>query len=75
MVPPPVHDGAMTLVISCDECAMQETSHCQDCVVTFLCDEPGDAVIIDVAEERAVRMLGRAGLVPALRHRPRSTCA
>jgi hypothetical protein len=65
----------MTLVISCHECAMQHSSHCDDCVVTFLCGEPSDAVIIDADEERAVRMLGRAGLVPVLRHHPQSTCA
>jgi hypothetical protein len=39
-------------------------------VVTFICDrEPDDAVIVDVAEIRAIRMLGRSGLVPPLRHR------
>jgi hypothetical protein len=64
----------MSLVISCDECAMQHTGHCQDCVVTFLWDEPA-AVVIHPDEERAVRMLGRAGLVPHLRHRKRSPCA
>jgi hypothetical protein len=59
----------MSLIISCDDCRMQDTSSCEECVVTFICGrEPHDAVIIDVAEERAVRMLGRAGLVPPLRH-------
>ncbi|MGH9181210.1 MAG: hypothetical protein ACRDY5_05795 [Acidimicrobiales bacterium] len=48
---------------------MQHTPACADCVVTFICDrEPGDAVVVDVAEARAVRMLAGAGLVPALRH-------
>jgi hypothetical protein len=48
---------------------MQHTSVCDDCVVTFIVGrEPGDAVIIDVEEERAVRLLARAGLVPDLRH-------
>jgi hypothetical protein len=65
----------MNLVISCDECAMQHTNHCQDCVVTFLCDESTGAVIIDADEQRAVRMLSRAGLVPILRHCPQTTCA
>jgi hypothetical protein len=51
---------------------MQATAACDDCVVTFVTSrEPGDAVIIDVAHERAVRMLSRAGLVPELRHLPR----
>jgi len=55
-------------VISCDDCVMQHTSVCDDCVVTFICGrEPDEAVVIDVAEARAVRLLGEAGLVPQLR--------
>jgi hypothetical protein len=61
-----------TIRIDCDECVMQGTPACADCVVTFLCARtPGDAVVIDVAEARALRVLGRAGLAPALRHRRR----
>ena len=57
------------MLIDCDECVMQGTDACNDCVVTFITGrEPGDAIVIDVAEERAVRMLARAGLVPDLRH-------
>jgi hypothetical protein len=57
------------LKISCDDCVMQGTDACGDCIVTFICNrEPDDAVIIDAAEERAVRMLIRNGLVPDLRH-------
>ena len=56
--------------ISCDECVMRDSGACEDCVVTFICGrEPGDAVIIDADEARAVRLLATAGLVPALRHR------
>jgi len=48
---------------------MQHTAACEGCVVSFICDrDPDDAVIIDVAEERAIRMLGRSGLVPPFRH-------
>jgi hypothetical protein len=55
-------------VISCDDCVMQGTSTCDDCVVTFICNrDDDDAVVIDVAEARAVRLLGDAGLVPRLR--------
>jgi hypothetical protein len=58
-----------TLTIDCDECVMQGTSTCGDCVVTFICDrEPDTAVVIDAEEARAVRLLHRAGLVPGLRH-------
>jgi len=57
------------LTIDCDDCRMQHTSACEGCVVTFICDrEPHDAVVIDVAEVRALRLLGRSGLVPPLRH-------
>jgi hypothetical protein len=55
--------------INCDECQMQGTSTCDDCIVTFLCSrEPDDALVIDVAEERALRLLSGAGLVPELKH-------
>ena len=58
-----------TLTIDCDTCSLQGTDACDDCVVTFLCGrEPDEAVVIDVAEARAVRLLGQAGLVPSLRH-------
>jgi hypothetical protein len=37
-------------------------------VVTFICNRaPDAAVVIDVAEARAVRLLGEGGLVPRLR--------
>lgn len=62
------------LTISCDECVMRATPACDGCVVTFICErEPDDAIIIDAAEERALRLLGRSGLVPPLRHRSAST--
>ena len=60
--------GTDSLTIDCDECVLQGTDACADCVVTFLCGRASDeAVVIDVAEARAVRLLGSAGLVPALR--------
>jgi hypothetical protein len=55
--------------IDCADCVMQGTSACDDCVVTFVVSrEPGSALVIDYEEERAVRMLSGAGLVPRLRH-------
>ena len=61
--------GDEPLTIDCDECAMQGTDACSDCVVTFICSrEPGEAVVVDVAEERAIRLLSGAGLLPRLRH-------
>jgi hypothetical protein len=56
------------LTIDCDRCALQHTASCDDCVVSFLLErEPGDAVVIDADEVRAMRTLERAGLVPSLR--------
>jgi hypothetical protein len=55
--------------IDCDECVMQGTDACNDCVVSYICGRaPHEAVVIDVEEARAVRLLERAGLVPGLRH-------
>ena len=59
------------LVIDCDECRLQHTDSCADCIVTFVCDgdhEHRGALVFDLAEVRAVRLLASAGLVPALRH-------
>lgn len=76
-VTPPWDDLVMTsLNISCEDCSMQHTAACEGCVVSFICDrDPDDAIIIDVAEERAIRMLERSGLVPPLRHRRGSVSA
>ncbi|HEV3450107.1 MAG TPA: hypothetical protein VG869_02790 [Acidimicrobiia bacterium] len=55
--------------IDCDECVMQGTEACDDCVVTFLVRrQPRSAVVLDLDEERALRCLAGAGLVPGLRH-------
>ncbi|MGH8976824.1 MAG: hypothetical protein ACRDV7_02025 [Acidimicrobiia bacterium] len=64
----------MTRTINCEECVMAGTGACDDCVVTFIVNrEPGDAVVVDAAEERALRVLGEEGLVPRLRHHSRRT--
>ena len=45
-------DGVADAVlrIDCDDCLLQGSDACDDCVVTFLCDRsPGDAVTIDLA--------------------------
>jgi hypothetical protein len=57
------------LRIDCADCAMQGTECCADCLVTFICSrDPGEAVVVDVAEARAFRLLSDAGLLPASRH-------
>jgi hypothetical protein len=60
-----------TLSINCDDCRMRDSSACEECVVTFICDgAPPGRISIDAAEVRALRLLGRSGLVPPLRHQP-----
>ena len=61
------------LTIDCGTCELHHTSACSDCVVSFVCDRrAGEAVLIDVSEARAIRLLGTGGLVPELRHRRRT---
>ena len=72
-VTPGCHARAMRVrTIDCEECVMAATSACDDCVVSFILGrEPGEAVVIDAEEERALRTLQGGGLVPELRHRPK----
>ncbi|HWS44291.1 MAG TPA: hypothetical protein VN636_00375 [Acidimicrobiia bacterium] len=65
-------NGRTLRLIDCDECVMAGTDCCDDCVVSFIVSrEPGEAVVVDADEERALRELSAGGLVPGLRHRPR----
>jgi hypothetical protein len=75
------------LTISCDDCRLDGTSACRDCVVSFLLTDDvtvvrevgslsgprpvGGAVIVDAAEARAMKLLHSAGLVPTLRFQRR----
>ena len=64
------------LVIDCATCVGPSFDACDDCVVTYLLGrQPDDAVVIDVAEARALRLLADADLVPGLRHEPRAATA
>jgi hypothetical protein len=57
------------VVIDCADCSLEGTDACADCVVSFICGrQPDEAVVVDVREARALRVLGSAGLVPELRH-------
>jgi hypothetical protein len=63
----PSSTATSSLVIDCEQCTMQDTDTCDDCVVSFLLDrDPDDAVVIDADEARAMRLLENAGLVPSL---------
>ena len=69
-------DTTEAITIDCDRCAMRRTPTCDDCVVSFLLSrDERDAVVLDLAEQRAVRLLSAAGLVPELQHRPARSAA
>ncbi len=62
------------LHIDCDECVMQGTSACDDCIVTFIVSRnPSEAVTADADQTAALHLLGRAGLVPESRHQARAS--
>ena len=48
------------ITIDCGTCTGKALNACGDCVVTFIMErDPDDALIIDAAEARAVRRVGR----------------
>ncbi len=60
-----------SLLVDCDGCVGKQHGACDGCVVTFILSrDPGDAIVIDVAEQRAMRLLSDAGMVPPLRYSP-----
>jgi hypothetical protein len=70
---PTTKPGEVPITVSCDDCKLDRSSACDDCVVSFLLDGPTQqAVVVDVMEARALRMLQGAGLVPRLRFERRA---
>lgn len=53
------------MLIDCDQCAMQDTAACDDCVVTALIDS--GPVEVTETQAQALRNLAGEGLVPRLR--------
>ena len=70
-MPPEDRSNEAELRIECDACAHQGTDQCSDCVVTFILEADGGAVVVDAQEARALRRLGEAGLVPLLQLEPK----
>ncbi len=58
-----------SVTIDCDTCVMKDTAACTDCVVTYICERQAQqAVVVNLADFRAMKALAEAGLVPNLRH-------
>jgi hypothetical protein len=53
------------------ECAMYRSEHCEDCLVTALVHPPSGVVELDDDIDPSLAALSGAGLIPALRFRPR----
>jgi hypothetical protein len=53
--------------ISCDECMMQHSTACNDCVVTYLLRESEGPVDIGSDEAEALGRMASVGLLPPLR--------
>jgi hypothetical protein len=58
------------MLIDCDRCAMRDIA-CEDCVVSALLGPAARPPEIGEAEQRALRVLADARLVPPLRLSPR----
>ncbi len=61
------------MLIDCDDCAMQETGACRDCVVTHLLRDLGGPIEVDDEHADALELLADAGLVPGLRLIPKAS--
>lgn len=63
------------MIIDCDECAMQHTAACDECIVAVLLDGPAShgpsGLELDDNESEALGYLADAGLVAPLRLVPR----
>ncbi|CAN5663575.1 hypothetical protein BH24ACT26_BH24ACT26_01740 [soil metagenome] len=59
--------------IDCTDCAMYGSDHCHDCLVTALLHPPTGPVDIDAELDPPLEALAGAGLIPALKFRPRDT--
>ena len=61
--------------IDCTQCAMFQSEHCEDCLVTAVLHPPAGPVDIDQDLDPPLRELAGAGLIPVLKFRPRGTAS
>lgn len=59
------------MLIDCDQCAMQKTPACNDCVVNHLLRDLAGPIEVDPDSAEALDVLADVGLVPRLRMIPR----
>jgi hypothetical protein len=59
------------MLIDCNECEMQYTETCQDCVVTHVLRDLAGPIEVDPDQAEALGVLADAGLVAPLRLIPK----
>ncbi len=59
------------MIIDCDDCRMQHTEACRDCVVSFVLHDLAGPLELDDEQAEALDLLSGAGLVAPLRLVPR----
>ncbi len=64
--------GGSNMLIDCNECSMQHTLACRDCVVGHLLHDLVSPIELDEDRAEALDVLADAGLVPQLRLLPRT---
>lgn len=69
----PLRVDESSLSFGCDDCSRQNSDHCGDCVVTYLCEREDGSVVVTMEELRLVRRLQAGGLAPPLRYRERGS--
>jgi hypothetical protein len=60
------------MLIDCNQCAMQDTVACRDCVVSHLLSDIAGPIEVDDEQAEALDVLAEHGLVPGLRLVPKA---
>jgi hypothetical protein len=61
------------MIIDCDQCALQDTAACRECVVGSLLHHLAGPIEVDADQAEALEILAEHDLVPELRLIPRAT--
>lgn len=61
------------MIIDCQDCAMYQSEHCNDCFVMAVVSNKRDEPLqIDPEHQAAIRSLQQAGLAPVLKFKRRT---
>ena len=55
------------MLIDCNDCRMQDTPACRDCVVSFVLHDADEPVAVDEDQAQVLQLLAEEGMVPSLR--------